>query len=62
MRIKVLTVSDNMDATIPLINSLNKNNWDYHVIDTPFRGFGTKLISVYKYLKSNPDIKELYFL
>jgi hypothetical protein len=61
MNIKVLTVSDNISATLPLLNSLDKNKWDYHVIDTPFRGFGTKLIKTYEYLKQNPQVTEFIF-
>lgn len=61
MKLKVLTVSDNQEATIPLLNSLSKNNWDYHVIETPFRGFGTKLIETYYYLKDNQNITHFIF-
>lgn len=61
MKVKLLTVSDNMEATITLVNSLSKNNWDYVVIETPFKGFGTKLIGTYNYLKCNPDITHFIF-
>lgn len=61
MKLKVLTVSDNHEATIPLLNTLNKNEWDYHVIETPFRGFGTKLIETYNYLRNNSDITHFIF-
>lgn len=61
MKVKVLTVSDNIPATNNLCYTLEQNNWDYHVIKTPFRGFGTKLIETYNYLKDNSDITHFIF-
>ena len=62
MKIKVLTVSDNIPATKQLVYTLEHNGWDYQVLETPFRGFGTKLITTYNFLKSNPDVTEFIFV
>lgn len=59
--LKIITVTNNFEATIPLINSLEKLGWDYHVIETEWKGFGTKLIKTYEYLKQNPQITEFIF-
>lgn len=59
--LKVITVTNNLERTQPLINSLNKNGWGYHFIECEWRGFGTKLIEVYRYVKSNPEVDEFIF-
>lgn len=59
--LKVITVTNNLDATKPLLDSLCKNHWDCVIIDMPWRGFGTKLIETYQYLKENPEVTEFVF-
>lgn len=59
--LKVITVTNNLGATQSLINSLDKFGWDYHIIECEWRGFGTKLIEVYRYLKDNPEVAEFIF-
>lgn len=59
--LKVITVTNNITATEQLKKSLEKHNWDYHIIDTPFRGFGTKLIETHRYLKHHTEVKEFIF-
>lgn len=59
--LKVITVTNNLEATQPLINSLEKNGWDYRAIECDWLGFGTKLIEVYRYVKDNPEIDEFVF-
>lgn len=59
--LKAITVTDNPSAAQQLINSLNKHGWDYVLINSPWRGFGTKLIETYNFLKSNPEITEFIF-
>lgn len=62
MSIKVITVTTNKEATQPLINSLVRNGWDYECIYTPeWKGFGSKLIFTYNYLKEHPEVKEFIF-
>lgn len=59
--LKVITVTNNLEATQSLINSLDKFGWDYHVIGCEWKGFGTKLIEVFRYLKANPEVTEFIF-
>lgn len=59
--LKVITVTNNMVATQPLINSLNKFKWDWVAIESEWRGFGTKLIETYNFLKANPDVDRFIF-
>lgn len=59
--LKVITVTDNPPAAQQLINSLNKHGWDYVLINSPWRGFGTKLIETYNYLKCHPDVDRFIF-
>lgn len=58
---QVITVTNNLEATQPLINSLEKNGWDYYAIRCEWKGFGTKLIETYRYLKLSPEIDEFVF-
>ena len=59
---KVITVTNLPHLAQPLVNSLEKQGWDYECIVIPeWRGFGSKLIAVYEYLKANPGVKEFIF-
>lgn len=44
-----------------LIYSLDKFKWPFTVMETDWRGFGTKLIETYKLLKNNPEIDGFFF-
>lgn len=59
--LKVITVTTDLEATKPLINSLEKNGWQWHAIETTWRGFGTKIIETYNYLKEHPEVDEFIF-
>lgn len=45
--LKILTVTNNLERTQPLIASLEKFEWPTEVLVTEWKGFGTKLITVY---------------
>lgn len=59
--IQVISVTNHLEATMPLVKSLLKHNWRHSIIETEWRGFGTKLIKTYEYLKQNPEITEFIF-
>jgi|GEM_PF-6663550 len=59
--IKVLTVCHDLKYAQPLIRSLVKHGWDYVAIETEWKGFGTKVIETYKYLKAHPEVTEFVF-
>lgn len=61
MSIKVITVTTSVEETQPLIQSLEKNGWDWTAIHTTWQGFGTKLIETYRYLKATPEIESFIF-
>lgn len=59
--LKLITVTTDLQQTQPLIRSAQKNGWDIEVLQTVWQGFGTKLMEVYNYLVSNPDVTEFVF-
>lgn len=60
--IKVITVTTDEQATQPLIASLIRNGWAIELLIVPeWKGFGTKLITTYNFLKDNQDITEFIF-
>ena len=59
--IQVITVTSHIEPTIPLVETLLKHNWRHSIIETPWRGFGTKIIKTYEYLIANPEITEFIF-
>jgi hypothetical protein len=61
---KLLTVATdlNREGLTNLINSAQKFGWDIEVIVSEWRGFGTKIIETYNYLKKNPDVTEFIFV
>lgn len=60
--IEVITVTNNLEATMPLVESLLKHGWRHSVIETQWNGFSTKIIKTYEYLKQNPHITEFIFV
>lgn len=59
--IKIITVTSHAEHAVDLIRTAKKNGWDIVVIQSEWRGFGTKLVETYNYLKANPDVKEFIF-
>ena len=60
----VITVADSLEnpGLEQLATSTEKFGWNLVVINAPWRGFGTKLIETYNYLKTNPDLKNFVFV
>ncbi len=58
---KILTVATDINRIKPLVDSLEKLKYDYHIIQTEWRGFGTKLLSVRNYLISHPEVEYFIF-
>lgn len=44
-----------------LEKSLKTHNWPYQVYITKWKGFGTKIIATYEFLKSRPDVTHIFF-
>lgn len=59
--LKVLTVTNQPERAQPLLKSLDRNGWEYECLVTEWRGFGTKLIAVYEYLKQHPEVEQFIF-
>jgi hypothetical protein len=63
MSIKLITVCSHPEHAGVLIRSAEKNVWDLVVIEVnPWKGFGTKLIETYNYLKANPEVDRFVFV
>ena len=61
MKCKLITTASNYDKTEILRQSLDKFNWDYHIITHYWQGFGDKILKTYYYLKENPDITHFFY-
>ena len=61
---KLLTLATDVanKKLLDLIASSDKFGWNLEVIVAEWRGFGTKLIETYNYLKKNPRITEFIFV
>lgn len=60
--LKVITVTTDVKATERLTNSLQKHGWDFACLEVPeWKGFGTKLLTTYAYLKANPEVDRFIF-
>ena len=59
--LEVITVCHDIAQADILRNSLIKNKWNYSMIQAEWKGFGTKLIATYEYLKENPQVTEFIF-
>jgi hypothetical protein len=62
---KLLTVATdlNREGLEHLIYSSQKQGWDIElIVADQWKGFGTKLIETYNYLKENPNITEFIFV
>lgn len=62
MNIKLITVCSHPEHAGMLITSAQKQGWDLEVIvSSQWRGFGTKLIETYNYLKAHPEVERFVF-
>lgn len=61
MKCKLITTCSDISKTAILQKSLRKHNWDYHIIEHTWRGFGDKILKTYEYLKANPDITHFFY-
>lgn len=61
--IKLITVASHLEVTglHKLVQSLDKQQFHYIVLNTEWKGFGTKLLTVRDYLLANPDITHFFF-
>lgn len=59
---KVISVVDDRNRAHQLERSLNHFGWEYEIIQTSWRGFGTKLNALFEYLSYNPQINDFVFL
>jgi hypothetical protein len=61
---KLLTVATDVSnkKLYDLMASADKFGWNLEIIVTEWKGFGTKLIETYNYLKKNPQITEFIFV
>ncbi len=63
--IKVITVCSHIEVQglNDLVYSLEKFGWDYQVIKVDgWKGFGTKVIETYHYLKEHPEVEYFVFV
>lgn len=61
-QLKIISVCDDRSRAFQLERSLQLNQYDYEIIQAPWRGFGTKLKQTYDYLMQNPEIERFIFL
>lgn len=61
---RLLTFSDDLGhpGLELLVDSATDKGWDILVLSGTWKGFGTKLIEVYNYLKKNPDVESFVFI
>ena len=62
MKLLTLATDAANKKLLDLIASSDKFGWNLEVIVAEWRGFGTKLIETYNYLKKNPRITEFIFV
>jgi procollagen-lysine,2-oxoglutarate 5-dioxygenase len=60
MRIKLITTASDISKTGKLVESLQRHNWPYHVIQHEWKGFGSKIIETYNYLKTS-DVTHFFY-
>jgi hypothetical protein len=58
---KVISVVDDRNRARELVRSLEYFGWEHEIIQASWRGFGTKLNELYRYLENN-EIKDFIFL
>lgn len=57
----IITVCSHPEHTTSLVQSATKRGWNVHLIQVEWKGFGTKLIATYEYLKAHPEVTEFVF-
>jgi hypothetical protein len=57
----IITVTNQPERAKTLIESATKQDWPIYVLQTEWRGFGTKLIATYEFLKAHPEITHFVF-
>lgn len=60
----IITVTNNIKhpGLKTLIESAERFGWEVYVIEADWKGFGTKLIETYSFLKQNPQIESFVFV
>lgn len=61
MNITIISVCSHPEHATMLVNSAKKHGWDLHLLVRDWKGFGTKLIGTYEYLKEHPEIDRFVF-
>lgn len=61
MNIPIITVTNQLDRIEGLATSAHRNGWVLHCCHVEWKGFGTKLIATYEYLKEHPEIERFVF-
>lgn len=63
MNCKLITVASHLEVhgLSKLVESLEKFHWEFCVLQTEWKGFGTKLLTVRDFLLSHPDITHFFF-
>lgn len=57
----LLTTTSERAKCEMLEKSLNKYEWQYHIIEHHWRGFGDKILRTYEYLKQHPEITHFFY-
>lgn len=61
MNIKLITVTSHPEHCTDLIKSAEKHGWDLILIHAEWKGFGTKIIELKRFLDSHPEIEYFIF-
>ncbi len=59
--IKLITVTSHPEHATTLIQSAKLHGWDLSVIQVEWKGYGTKLVATYEYLKQHPELNRFVF-
>jgi hypothetical protein len=61
MNCKLITTTSDISKCAQLERSLKHFGWPYHIIQHDWRGFGSKIIETYRYLKANSEITHFFY-
>lgn len=61
MSIPIITVTSHPEHATKLVESAERHGWAVHVVKCEWKGFGTKLIETYNFLKAHPEIEQFVF-
>lgn len=59
--IKLITVTNALEHAEVLRRSAELHGWDFTCLEVEWKGFGTKLIATYNYLKEHPEVERFVF-